>query len=183
MIVDQVLSNSIHIGKKLSFQVASGIDKYLLGGWSGQEPNHRWTDGGCARLHLHLSELAVHGIVLRMECLGFLVGGKLDHQSVDVLVNDIKVTTWTVRNKAWYEATIPRELMNNGDMNVSFLISNPTAPCDVNLSKDKRRLGLRVMNVEIVKSSDEPASIITVNAPDKKTVTKQARRKGRKRKR
>jgi hypothetical protein len=183
MIVNQIQSSSIRLGEKLSFQVTSGIDKYLLDGWSGQEPNHRWTDGGCARLQFHLSELAVHGIILRVECLGFLAGGKLDHQSVDVLVNDSKVTTWTVRQIEWYEATIPRELMNNGDINISFLVSNPTAPCDVNLSKDKRRLGLRVRSVEIVESGDAPASIITVNDPDKKTVTKPTRRKGRRRKR
>lgn len=184
---NQVKSNHLRLGEKLSFQIGSDIKKYLLDGWSVQEPTHRWTEGKCARLQLHLSELGTQNIILRVECLGYLAGGKLGHQSVEVLVNDNKVTTWAVRQRAWYEAVVPNELVKNGDLNVSFLISNPTAPFDSDLSNDKRKLGLRVFNLETKESEDvnldDSALKVGVHAPNKKNVSKQPRGKGRQRNR
>lgn len=184
---NQIKSNHLRLGETVSFQAGSGIDSYLLDGWSGQEPTHRWTDGGCARLQFHLTELGAKDVILNMECAGFLAGGKLDQQSVEVLVNDNKVATWAVRQKDWYEAIVPNGLVKNGDMNVSFLISNPTAPVDVNLSGGKRKLGLRVLSVKIIESGDAipdtPAAKTSVNAPGKKSVNKQPRGKSRRRKR
>ena len=174
---NQIKSNHIRFGETVSFQAGSGIDSFLLDGWSGQEPNHRWTDSGCAGLQLHLSELGAKNIMLRVECLGLLLVGKLEHQFVEVLVNDNKVATWTVRKQAWHEAVVPNELIKNGDMNVSFFISNPTAPFDGNLSDDKRKLGLCVLSIEIIEimesgdsNSDTSAATISVNAPDNKNV-------------
>jgi hypothetical protein len=187
MTENKVKSNNIRLGDKLSFQAGANIEKHLLGGWSLQEPNHRWTEGDCARLQFHLMELGTKNIILRVECLGYLANGKLDHQSVEVLVNDHKVATWTVRQRAWYEAIVPNELVKNGDVNVNFLVSNPTSPFDANLSLDKRELGLGVLSLEIIATGDvkfdESAAKISGNTPGKEHVSGQPRKKSRQRKR
>lgn len=166
---NQAKASHSRIDKNLSFQIQSDLEKYLLKGWSAKASAQLWTVGECATLQFHVSGLSGRNIILRMECTGFLARPMLDHQSVEVLVNDVKVATWTVRKIAWHEAVVPSDLIINGDMNISLLIKNPSAPCDYNLSNDKRKLGIRVSSMEIlIKEKSDPdnqASTINIAPP------------------
>ncbi|WP_333873158.1 hypothetical protein [Methylobacter sp.] len=155
--------SQIRIHYKLSFKAGFNIERYLLDGWSAQEDIHRWTDGGCAGLQFHLSELGTKNIIMRLECSAYLAipNGELHHQTVEVLVNEKKVAIWEIRQKDWYEAVIPNGLVKNGSMIAKFLISNPSAPIDCNLSADTRKLGLRVFNLELIDSKYQCQSLVT----------------------
>jgi hypothetical protein len=143
----------LDLGEQLFFTGdAFAIEQYLIDGWGGQEAGHRWTDGGRARMQLHLPETDAKKLILRMECAGYLANGRLKYQTVDVLVNKNKVATWKVNVDAWYEATIPCELIRNGIANITFIVSNPTSPSEVGLPGDNRKLGVCVNRLEVIES-------------------------------
>lgn len=148
-------TNSYKFGSRLLFNDSAGIQPYLLDGWADHEPNHRWTVGHQAQLRLNIpnvEKLEKQDFLLRVQCSAFLAGGKLNHQSVDVVVNGNHVATWLVRQMAWHEATVANSLIANGSDILTFVISNPTAPVDSQLSSDPRKLGLDFRVLEIAHS-------------------------------
>ena len=130
------------VGQRLSFRDAAGISPYLLGGWADHELNHRWTVGRRAQVQLHVSNAGRKDLLLRVQCSPFLAGGKLSHQTVDVLVNGVHVATWLVREMSWQEASVPNHLISAGDATLTFVIGHPSAPVDSQLSTDPRMLGV-----------------------------------------
>jgi len=134
--------------KTIAVENGRGIEKYIGDGWSIQENTHRWTDGNCAKLKFNVPELGSDSLVLRLNCLAYLAERRLDHQTVTVLVNDFSLTEWQVRDAAWFEVIILNALLRNGNANATLLISDPTAPFEINLSEDKQKLGVCGMELE-----------------------------------
>lgn len=155
------------LGDRLLFQEEGNSEKHLLTGWSIREPTHRWTEGHLATLHLTFSETAKRDLVLRIECFGFLAGDSLAYQSVDVWVNDHKIACWRVHRTQWYEAAVPRNLVPAGYLKVGFEISNPSSPCDSQLSMDRRQLGLCLLGLEILVADDPGVVYRTAQAREK----------------
>jgi len=149
------------------FQSGADWEKFLLGGWAGQGESHRWTVGEHADMAMSIVGLMGRDLLLRIECAGFLAGGMIEHQSVEVLVNGSKVASWMARRLAWHEVIVPNGLIVNGDMQVSLLIGNPAAPVDYGMSKDTRKLGVRVQAMEILPigntGESEPAAGLSVD--------------------
>jgi hypothetical protein len=57
-------------------------------------------------------------------------------------------------NREWHEAYISEDIAQDGLLDIVFTISDPTAPCEVQESKDCRKLGMAVkeMIVNVVNS-------------------------------
>ncbi|MBK8115842.1 MAG: hypothetical protein IPK44_15790 [Candidatus Accumulibacter sp.] len=152
--MSNVESNNLlcKVGQRLSFRDDAGISPYLLGGWADHELNHRWTVGRRAQVQLHVSNAGRKDLLLRVQCSPFLAGGKLSHQTVDVLVNGVHVATWLVREMSWQEASVPNHLISAGDATLTFVIGHPSAPVDSQLSTDPRMLGVDFRVLEIAYS-------------------------------
>ncbi|MDL2285945.1 hypothetical protein LJC24_00710 [Desulfococcaceae bacterium OttesenSCG-928-F15] len=131
----------INLQQLIKFTKAGDPKKFLLTGWSTQEENHLWTDSSEASLKIILQDAQNKNLILRMDANAYL-GGGLTHQQVNVVINGQKVTSWEMTGRKWYEAQIPASITGDGLLNISFQISNPTAPCEVSDSKDCRKLGM-----------------------------------------
>jgi hypothetical protein len=123
-------------------------EKYLWYGWSGLEPEYRWTDRGRAAIVFALNQ--VKPAVLRMQMGAFLVPGKLDQQIVNIALNGHPITTVTVKQveSKEYSIVLPAELLQEHNV-VSLELPNAESPASFSLSDDERLLGISVTWVEI----------------------------------
>jgi len=142
--------NTLEIEQSIKF-TADGNSGFLIrGGWSGQEATHRWTDGSQAGLLFRLKKQPDTNLLFRLKASAYL-GGGLPYQTIDVVVNGQKTTTWQMKGLDWYEAVIPSRLVSkNGILEVLFNISNPTSPAEVGESKDARKLGIAAREMIMV---------------------------------
>jgi len=137
------------VGQSIYFGKQGSSSYFVVDGWSGQELTHRWTNGSRASLHFKLDQAFNSDLVLRLRGNGNLAQGKIDHQQINVFINNQQVGEWVMRGEEWYEAPIPAELIGNSFIEVAFEISDPTAPCEVYKSSDCRKLGMSVKELVI----------------------------------
>jgi len=139
-------SSSYRLGEEIVFSTDgnSKADQYVRGGWSVPEAFLRWTDGSVAGLSFHLEKAPGKGVTLRLYGFGYLGNEKLNCQVVSIIVNQVPIGRWLVKESKWYEAVIPGNLISNGFVNIVFKISNPLSPSDFEGSKDIRKLGIAV---------------------------------------
>jgi hypothetical protein len=129
------------LGEQLSFKPAGGADRYLREGWSIPETEFRWTEGSEGKLVLHIEQAQGKSLTLALFASA-MVKGPNDLQHVDVLVNKHKVGSWAIRDFAWFEASIPAEVVGDGLLKIDFRIASPLAPCEMMKTSDCRKLGL-----------------------------------------
>jgi hypothetical protein len=91
----------------------------------------------------------------------FLVPGKVDEQRVNVLVNDVYVGTWKIRNSGmWnrignsrrsqtHKLIIPLELVSDSVMVLTFELPDAVSPARVGISEDERVLALAMRSVAL----------------------------------
>lgn len=136
-------------GSVISFSQAGYADDYIGHGWSGQEADHRWTDGPRAEIRLPMKlSSGKNDLLLRVKAGGYPAPG--GHQQVDVIVNGTRVASWTLSGLGGYEAIIPNSVVGDGVLDIVFKIKTPTAPCDVSESQDCRKLGMAVAELSVI---------------------------------
>lgn len=136
------------VGNIISFSLGGNAKQYTRRGWSDPEPTHRWTDAPEAAMRIELQSTKGNDLLLRMDASAYL-GGGIPHQDIAVVVNGSQVAVWQVAGWNWYEAHIPAGVVEDGVMEVVFVISDPTAPCEVSDSKDCRKLGIAAREMVI----------------------------------
>ena len=142
VIESHVPQNRYALGDVVSFDATGESSRFATSGWSFQEDAHRWTEGSRAELAFVIQDAEPDkDLLLRFEASAYL-GGGLPCQVVNVFANGEKVGTWQVMGLDWFEAVIPGEVLHDGLLNITFDISDPTAPSDVGESTDSRKLGI-----------------------------------------
>lgn len=146
--------NRYHLGDKICF--FSGYDgaKFLSHGWSTPEQRHCWSDGSQAEISFQIGSQPHNDLLLYISCQGFLAGGLINYQGLDIYVNDQFVTTWKVSDLKWFDLTIPQDLINNGCIVIKFMINQPLSPFKHNLSSDKRKLGISLNYMVLFENVD-----------------------------
>ncbi|MGI0496383.1 class I SAM-dependent methyltransferase [Limnospira platensis] len=134
--------NRYHLGDKICFFSGYPGAKFLSHGWSTPEQHHCWSDGSQAEISFQIVSLLHNDLLLYICCQGFLAGGLIDHQDVDLYVNEQFLTTWKVSSLKWFDLTIPRNLIGSDCIIIKFIINQPLSPFEHNLSLDKRKLGI-----------------------------------------
>ena len=137
------------IGKVLLFTPDDNPAQFLKQGWSGQEKEHRWTEGPQAGMAFRIQPAMEKDLVLRLDAEPFLGIGR-SHQTIGVIINNKQIATWEMTaGTNLYEARIPAQLLNGGVLELQLTISNPTAPCESIGSSDCRKLGLAAKKLVI----------------------------------
>ncbi|TMJ01372.1 MAG: hypothetical protein E6G97_15925 [Alphaproteobacteria bacterium] len=140
------------MGEKIAFRGSGQSDDYKLAGWSDPEPWGTWTDGPAASLEIPIG-FDPQGAV-RMTCVasGFVPPSRAQ-QVAHVVVNGEVVGHWTFKPG---EASQPRHAIIPADvvarqtpLRIDFLIGDPTAPLDLGLSEDSRRLGIGIVDLTL----------------------------------
>jgi len=137
------------IGDTIEFKENGNGQYYIVSGWSEQEKEFRWSDGKTAILEFRIDEKYENDYLLSIFAHAYL-GGGLNYQSVDVIANGNKLTTWQIINREWYRVEIPASYLNQNDyLILEFIISEPTSPYSVGESNDRRELGFAIYELII----------------------------------
>jgi hypothetical protein len=135
------------LGEKLRFDANFRGRTFLRGGWSTPEKNHCWSVGDQANMELNIGFAPQTDLILKIECSPFLGSANLEHQTVDLFVNNDFIGSRHVASLALFEFKIPRKLAFGGNLNLTFQIRTPISPSDLGLSADTRRLGINLRTV------------------------------------
>ena len=129
---------------------------YALEGWSGQEENHRWSDGPRAAIGFSLDsrpEQAVD-VLVQLTGSGFIPPGG-SAQKIPVSVNGFPLGILEVQELDTFNIRIPGDLLSDNQVRLDFDIPNPARPCEVSDSGDCRLLGLAVTSMSVSYSDSE----------------------------
>lgn len=159
--IDKVLSNqwpglgglNIKFGTRLSFGKEANEETLVKNkgqGWSKPEAGHTWTIDNTAVLFFIIENDVVSGehesdIIIKAEVQAFIAKEfGLAEQLVVVKANDNEIDTWVIDKEGFveYETIIPKALLNDQLLKISFEIANATSPKKLGLSEDSRNLGL-----------------------------------------
>jgi hypothetical protein len=136
------------LGSRVDFGTEAA-DKYLWYGWGGREPFSHWTVRGQATLTFSLPK--IEASILRLRLTPFLAPGKLEHQRVDVQLNDRPIASLTLAEQAATDIELVLPLSALRDKNVlAFNLPDAAYPKSFNVSDDQRLLGVNVQWIEIV---------------------------------
>jgi hypothetical protein len=113
-------------------------------------------------------------LTLKMRMNGVYKSPELPHQPVDVTVNGRKIASWKVSKLKYHSAIIPRDMVDlgpNSAGHTAFLVVDlytprATAPSDLNLGRDSRRLGVCVWELYIVQGAEPPEPEPVVQQPE-----------------
>jgi hypothetical protein len=137
------------VGTSIDFSAEGRSSEFILDGWSGQGPAHRWSVGAEAALRLVLEGEMPERAVLRFRGSAYRARGRIEHQVVRVVVNSEEIAQWELRGEAWHDADLRRDLAGDGVLDIVLRISDPAAPCDFGYSNDCRKLGIAAKELVI----------------------------------
>lgn len=151
----EIAPSLLDIGHHVSFGRKSDGEKYLRYGWSGSEASYIWSNKERARLNFRLSKKVNTPLVIKLNAWGFPALGR-DPQNISVYANETKIGSWQVLELAWYEVTVPKEMIINDTVDITFEIGKPTAPCEISDSKDCRKLGIALKELVVEPNRGDP---------------------------
>jgi len=124
-------------------------EKYLWYGWSGPEPESRWTSATRAKIVFSLSE--VGPMTLQLKMAPFLVAGKLDEQRVTIKLNGRTLANLSLRNPdlTVYPVSLPADALRERNI-LEFQIFGAASPASLGAGADQRQLGIRVASAELI---------------------------------
>jgi hypothetical protein len=129
-------------------------DKFLWYGWSGPEPEFRWSDGKEATVIFGLKEIV--NVSCRMKLRPFLYGGKVDEQLVSFDLNGQPLTSVRLGEAVWTEVSLnlPRERLRQHNVLTCHLPEAASMEA-LKLSSDPRLLGISVQWIQFHLRRDE----------------------------
>jgi len=139
-------------GTVINFAKGGNAEYYKAAGWGSAEGAFTWTEGGSASLNIPISAPEAPFVTLRVWLSAFLSPGKVDKQTVSILINRKAVGIWVFVNLELQEKTlfIPREsFVKSSNMEITFHLPEAVSPAQVGFNNDKRVLGLAVRAIEL----------------------------------
>ena len=140
-------------GSTIQFGFLGNAEPYQTRGWSFPEDGFTWTDGHKASLAVPITNPEAT-VILKANLRALLYQGKIEKQTVHVLVNGQDAGKWVITKRGFHEhiVIIPETFFTNPySMEITFNIPNATSPAQLDVSKDKRCLGIAVRTVELSK--------------------------------
>ncbi len=148
------------LGETLNFQRGGSAARYLRGSWADAEDWATWASGREFGLDLPLSREAVSGAVTLWAVVSPNVSPKFPKISVQVLVNDVQVDTWTFNYSAAGLATrtahISKDVLATGNpVKIRFRVIGPLhSPAEMGTGPDPRTLSLAFVKLRIESSAE-----------------------------
>jgi hypothetical protein len=125
---------------------AHDADKFLWYGWSGPEPDFRWTSAGEATVTFKL-ETPID-LLLNVKATPFLIPGKVERQGVRISVNGKLVSSLVLDEAKEYDFALRLSARDLKQLNVlSLSLPNAASPRSLGIGYDSRHLGLAVHSI------------------------------------
>ncbi|HEY0004139.1 MAG TPA: hypothetical protein VGB17_04950 [Pyrinomonadaceae bacterium] len=123
-------------------------DKYLWYGWSGPEPEYRWSDKREAAVIFADGETG--DLFLKIKLGPMLIPGKVEEQVLQIDLNGQPLQTFSLRERKAYELSLklPSNLLRQKNV-LRFGLPNATSLSSLGESPDQRRLGISVQWIEL----------------------------------
>lgn len=139
--------------------ISTGI---LKSGWSQPEVWGVWSISEVASLSLPVKKTSIKNISLQFD-IKIFKGGKAPQQ-IDILINGQHAKSWKYAkkrelHKRFIEFSLPKK-PSSEHLKISFKISNPVSPKELKLSRDARRLGIGISQLNVTTTSWDPLHII-----------------------
>ncbi len=135
---------------EIDFTGKGNSNRFLVSGFSGQEPWGRWTEGKIAEVACSLpKEVAKRPRKIRLHAGGY-VGKGAAKQQVDISINGKKAGAYSFSSEqSEVEIKIPKG--KDPELRITFNIKNPSSPLSNGESGDERILGLGVVWMKFLK--------------------------------
>jgi hypothetical protein len=136
-------------GTDLRFGEGGSETPYLKAGWSVPEKGFRWTSSGQAGLALGVP--APPGDVLLRTTFAMALTGSPGPAAQRVVVsgNGRKISEWVVKQAGVQEATIPRDVLAGGTLDLWFELPDALEPSRLSGSADGRKLAVAVQSLSL----------------------------------
>jgi hypothetical protein len=134
---------------EIDFSKDGNSKQYLREGWSGQEPEHIWTEGKRSSIAI---AFAAPGKAYSIELLAwpFTVPNQIRSQDLVVSLLDIVLGRFTLGPRQHLvECGVPSDLTVHGVQTLWFDLPNAARPCDVGVNRETRMLGLACKRLKI----------------------------------
>jgi hypothetical protein len=143
----------------IEFGLGGNSVEYVQEGWSGQEPQHTWTEGRQSTIVL---PLAAPGARYGIEILAwpFVSGGKIPGQTVRTWIGSTLIHTFHVRSgQQLLECELSSEVSQAGIAIIRFELPDAASPHDIDAtSPDGRILGLAFRRLKLKRYLETPAA-------------------------
>ena len=149
------------LGETLNFQAGGSSARFMRGSWADPESWASWGNGEEFGLDLPISAQTIPADGVKLWALvSANVSPKFPNVSVQVLVNDVQVDTWSVdytpEGRATLTARIPKSvLLAANPVRVRFRVIGPLrSPADMGTGPDPRKLSLAFLKLRIEGAND-----------------------------
>ena len=132
-------------GSIIRFGRSGNAQPYQTRGWSAPGNGFTWTNGQNASLLIPTTSTKSSSIMLKTSFAPFLVAGKVNRQTVNVLINGQKAGEWNITTRGIQELTliIPKRFLTNADsVDITFNLPDAISPKKIRHNKDRRVLGI-----------------------------------------
>lgn len=147
--VRQVFAAPYDVEIDIDFSAGGNSGEYLARGWSGQEPEHIWTEGKESTIGI---TFAKPGDLYRIELLAWPFAGpkELPVQTVVMRLGDVIVGKFFLGPRQHLlECDIPAELSETGPVLLKLELPDATRPCDLGVSDEARMVALACKRLKL----------------------------------
>lgn len=139
----------------VDFSARGNAATYCSDGWCQPEPSLTWTDGLSARMSFLVKE-PQSDVSLTLNCMPFLVDGKVNFQELHVFINFLRVGFFVVSESKAIELLIPAYIINRPELIIDFYLPRACSPASVGVASDLRVLGLAASQLVMAESGSWP---------------------------
>jgi len=146
-------------GTEITFGLIGNSYPYEENGWSQPNNKFTWTENRQATMTFPVSipKDASNIVLVARFVRAHLFSGKLDSLKVNILVNDIKVGSWEIKNNDKEKTLkIPLELLKKDaqKMKITFDMPDVISPKQAGEGNDPRLLGIAFMSIKFNSTSN-----------------------------
>jgi hypothetical protein len=137
----------------ITFGFLGNAESYQTEGWSFPEDGFTWTEGRSSSLSIPIT-MPGSNVILKANLRALVWPGKLDKQTVSILINDRQAGEWAITRRSFQEQEIkiPKAYFSgHSSVKITLKIENPTSPAQLGLSNDQRYLGVAVRDINLIK--------------------------------
>jgi hypothetical protein len=124
-------------------------------GWSVPENGFTWALGSKASLDLEINKPKSKSVLLTVTFWPFLVRGKIDKQTMKVIINGEKIAEWIIIQSGVQEQAIiipDRFLTQPSRVSISFELPDAKSPAEVGYNEDRRILSIAFCKIRLSES-------------------------------
>jgi hypothetical protein len=137
-------------GDMITFGKGGNADDYVnSAGLSGKESWGRWSYGKTGSMSIRLAALPKGDVEVNIEGRLYVPKGVLDHQRVRILANGQFIVEKRLTSGDW-SFVVPRGLITERTLNLSFEYPDAASPVDLGLSADTRLLAVGYTSMTIL---------------------------------